>query len=218
MSTFAPPAGPPPSRQTNTASNPPTLPERQNSNDVDVPDEPPPAYSSVAGQGDSTLEAGPSRMDFSGPPPMPDRLQTNITGVGIGYGARIPGQGVSAHPTGSGSYLSPQDTGGSALGSNNPFGDHNRPPPPPSHPSRTESGFAAPPGPPPGKPSGGEASYRPPPPSPGLGGSSQGPARHSRPPPPVDLSPTEVPTPGRPLLRHGQMLVYPKGFFCHKCG
>lgn len=216
MSAYTPPAGPPPSRQPHNTSQPPAMPERRNSNDLDIPDEPPPAYTSVAVQGDSTVDAGPSRMDFSGPPPMPDRLQTNITGVGIGYGARIPGQGISSQQTGSGSYLSPQGTGGSALGSNNPFGDHNRPPPPPSHPSRTESGFSAPSGPPPGKPNVGETTYRPPADPPAGGGSSQA-AGPSRPPPPVDLSPTEVPTPGRPLLRHGQMLVYPKGFFCQKC-
>lgn len=31
------------------------------------------------------------------------------------------------------------------------------------------------------------------------------------------LTPTEVPTPGRPLLRDGQFLVYKSGVFCHKC-
>lgn len=31
------------------------------------------------------------------------------------------------------------------------------------------------------------------------------------------LTPTEVPTPGRPLLRDGKFLVYKPGVFCHKC-
>jgi hypothetical protein len=31
------------------------------------------------------------------------------------------------------------------------------------------------------------------------------------------FTPTEVPTPGRPLLRDGQFLVYKPGVFCHKC-
>lgn len=31
------------------------------------------------------------------------------------------------------------------------------------------------------------------------------------------MTPTEVPTPGRPLLRGGQLLVYPKGYVCSKC-
>ncbi|KAG6834320.1 hypothetical protein H0H93_010501 [Arthromyces matolae] len=30
-------------------------------------------------------------------------------------------------------------------------------------------------------------------------------------------APTTTPTPGRPLLRDGKLLVYPKGFVCHKC-
>ncbi|KAG6872036.1 hypothetical protein C0995_013728 [Termitomyces sp. Mi166 len=30
-------------------------------------------------------------------------------------------------------------------------------------------------------------------------------------------SPTKTPTPGRPLLRDGKLLVYPKGFLCQKC-
>ncbi|KAI0923674.1 hypothetical protein AcW1_006566 [Taiwanofungus camphoratus] len=32
-----------------------------------------------------------------------------------------------------------------------------------------------------------------------------------------DGRPTEVPTPGRPLLRHGKLLVYPTGHECAKC-
>lgn len=175
MSQFAPPAGPPPS-----TSNP----QRQETHDdLDIPDEPPPAYSSVPSTSQETsLASGPARPDFSGPPPMPDRLENSITGVGTGYGPRIPG-------------VTPQPTGGS-FQSNNPFGDHSAPP---QHPSRTGS-FAPPPGPPPGSGS----------PAPSHAGPS-------RPPPPVDMSPTEVPTPGRPLLRKGQLLVYPKGHFCHKC-
>lgn len=34
---------------------------------------------------------------------------------------------------------------------------------------------------------------------------------------PEQLTPTEIPTPGRPLLRDGQFLVYKSGVFCHKC-
>lgn len=171
--TFAPPAGPPPSTTTQPQ------PRRQETqDDLPLPDEPPPAYSAVASHsGDTTLAAGPARPDFSGPPPMPERLEANITGVGVGYGPRIQG-------------VSPQPTGGS-FQSNNPFGDHQAPP---RHPSRQSGQFGSPSGPPPSSPAG-----------------------PSRPPPPIDLSPTEIPTPGRPLLRHGQLLVYPKGHFCHKC-
>ena len=42
-----------------------------------------------------------------------------------------------------------------------------------------------------------------------------------RPPPPLpsrpDSTPTTVPTPGRPLLHRGCILVYPKDFWCQKC-
>lgn len=31
------------------------------------------------------------------------------------------------------------------------------------------------------------------------------------------FTPTEIPIPGRPLLRDGQFLVYKPGVFCHKC-
>ena len=53
-------------------------------------------------------------------------------------------------------------------------------------------------------------------PSSSTKGSSSAPGS-SRPPPPNDLTPTESPTPGRPLLNHGMMLVYPKDHFCSKC-
>jgi hypothetical protein len=35
--------------------------------------------------------------------------------------------------------------------------------------------------------------------------------------PPNDRGPTTVPTPGRPLLCEGNLLVYPRGHFCEKC-
>ncbi|KAG6893731.1 hypothetical protein C0992_008856, partial [Termitomyces sp. T32_za158] len=41
-------------------------------------------------------------------------------------------------------------------------------------------------------------------------GSGSGPASESH-------APTTSPTPGRPLLRDGKLLVYPKGFLCRKC-
>lgn len=186
--TFAPPTGPPP-------TSAPALP-RRNSNDLDIPDEAPPAYTPSAAQaGSTTVDAGPSRMDFSGPPPIPERLTNNITGVGVGYGPRVSGE--SAQPTGASSS--------SGTASNNPFGDHNRPP---QHPSKTDSSssFAPPPHPPPTRPHHtSQSSYG--------GGNATGSSSQ----PSVDTSPTDVPTPGRPLLRKGQMLVYPKNHFCSKC-
>ena len=202
---FAPPAGPPPRAACGSA------PARQDSLDGAIDDEPPPAYASIAGpQGDTVIDTGPNRMNFSGPPPLPDRLQGvptgsglphHVTGVGEGYGRR-PGGGNS--PFGD-QFQSPHNTGGYM-----PFQPNSSPGP---GPNGSGNGlFSAPPGPPPGKSDGNAYS-----------GSPQSPsAGPSRPPPrqsgsSVDVSPTEVPTPGRPLLHNGQMLVYPKNFFCQKC-
>lgn len=163
--------------------------------DVSIPDEPPPAYSSApAGQGEQSVQSGPSRMDFSGPPPLPDRFQNGnydrpqieqqITGVGFGYRpdpGPNPAQGQQGGSSGSG------------------FGYGYAPPPeaPPSKGSFNEKPMSAHP----------------------TGGGGGGGAGPSRPPPSQapDLSPTEVPTPGRPLLRKGQLLVYPKNHYCNKC-
>lgn len=71
-----------------------------------------------------------------------------------------------------------------------------RPPPPPRHPSSSAdrpSAFAPPPGPPP----------------------SQSPRRAE--PSTEDWKPTTTPTPGRPLLNNGHVLVYPAGHECRKC-
>ncbi|OCF39037.1 hypothetical protein I317_07174 [Kwoniella heveanensis CBS 569] len=230
MSAFAPPSGPPPSHQSH-AQDPASL------SADDIPNDPPPAYTPTAatgtagggapssssssanpngGHGETTLEVGPSRMDFSGPPPLPDRLENNITGVGTGYGRR-PDHALGSQPTGDSS-----STGYSAWGVSGQASGW-RPPPPPHHPSTSStSGYAAPSGPPPSALSGkdnpfsdtNQSS------SSGAGPSSSRP----RPPPPPsaqqqqDTSPTEAPTPGRPLLHRGQLLVYPKGHWCHKCG
>ena len=208
-------------------------PARQNSLDDAIPDEPPPAYTSVAGpQGDMHVQAGPSRVDFSGPPPMPARLnvpstanvggggsgwgggtpghlEQNITGVGVGYGRRpspspndydsdgpMPGGFVGNGGLGGGQLdpggFTSQTTGFTAPGGpgTDPFGDGYQAPTPPKHPSTVR-------------------------PSPGRPNSSisvdQSQGRQE------DLSPTEVPTPGRPLLHKGKLLVYPKGHFCSTC-
>jgi hypothetical protein len=139
--------------------------------DSTIPDEAPPAYTPAAAPGDAHIEAGPARMDFSGPPPMsnpapPNRLENQITGVGVGYGLRRD------HGDSGGLYASPTGP----------------PPMPPRHPSQQVM-------------------------SPSATGSNL-----RRPPPSTqDMSPTTVATPGRPLLRNGMLLVYPKGFICHKC-
>lgn len=166
-------------------------PQNSNNNDlnVDVPDEAPPPYS--AASGDQTLQSGPQRMDFSGPPPLPDRFQNpgyqspagpppahlnqtptggqSIPGVGVGYGG---GQG-------SGQWGQPPS---------HPAAQAYRPPP--------QQPYSPPPG-------------APPPPPPNRPGSSQSQDQ--------DMTPTERPVPGRPLLHKGQLLVYPKSYYCGKC-
>ena len=159
--------------------------------DGDITDDPPPAYTAIAS--DTSLQTGPAHVDFSGPPPMPDRLSQNITGVGTGYGRRNDGPGVMApHGPGSGWGMSPQPTGagwgGSDGGSSTVYSPPASLPPPPQHPTKTSS------------------SRPPPPPSAGS----------SRPTSQV-LSPTESPTPGRLLLHNGMILIYPKGHLCPRC-
>lgn len=195
MASYASPANPPVGNQgqsqgsqnpftdssasTSTSHAPPTGPDHL---DPAIPEEAPPAYTPAAPPGDSHLAAGPSRMDFSGPPPMsqhappPPRhqaqqLESQITGVGVGYGPRRDqGSGL-----GGGGFASPSGP----------------PTMPPRHPS--EQKFPSSPSGPPHQQAGGSSSQA------------------------QDRTPTQVPTPGRPLLRNGQLLVYPKGFMCHKC-
>ncbi|GFZ49515.1 hypothetical protein JCM24511_07635, partial [Saitozyma sp. JCM 24511] len=211
--TYAAPSGPPPTRNNVSA------PARQDSFDVAIPDEPPPAYTPSAGmQGDTHIQAGPSRMDFSGPPPLPERLEQNITGVGVGYGPRPPippGQGSGwAQPSPQQQFQhQPQPPH-----THSPWGP---PEPPPQHPSRVNgsgNGYGAAPstlltpvgnhGNPFADTAQAHAGPSRPSPAPN---SPQGASQQ-------DLTPTEVPTPGRPLLRGGQLLVYPKGYVCSKCG
>lgn len=209
---FEPPDSPPPPEKGSLAQGPPGIPGNRpgipssssaaaaaptgkgsaaapvgvpDAMDVSIPDEPPPAYSSTPAQhtGESSVQAGPNRMDFSGPPPIPDRFQNqnynapqieqHITGVGYGYRAdpAAPQQGGYAPPP----DAPPQKT--------NPFSGGNE-----------------------------KGSEKQPMNSQPTGTSSSG-AGSSAP----DLSPTEIATPGRPLLRKGQLLVYPKNHFCSKC-
>jgi hypothetical protein len=130
--------------------------------DAGLPADPPPAYTPSAAQTQSTtLAAGPQRMDFSGPPPLPDRYQApqltgNISGqpvegVGYGYGPRPTHDGPISPP----GQMHPHHSGAHG-------------PPPPLAPVQ-------------------------------------------------DNRPTSIPTPGRPLLKDGMLLVYPRGYMCKKC-
>ncbi|GMK53598.1 hypothetical protein CspeluHIS016_0101840 [Cutaneotrichosporon spelunceum] len=150
----APPPGPPP------------RPSQDPFND-DVPDDPPPAYEAISG--DSTVAAGPRRMDFSGPPPLPDRserLNPHSTG-----GYSIPGVGVGYNP----SHSSPVGQSYSSPTRHTPPPGAPPPPIPPRHPNTSNP-------------------------------SSQ-----------AAFKPTESPVPGHALLHNGNLLVYPKGYWCHKC-
>jgi hypothetical protein len=78
------------------------------------------------------------------------------------------------------------------------------------------STYPAPAGPPPS--SSNHNQYAPPPGAPPVdGGSSSSVGGGTAGQVPGDGRPTEVPTPGHPLLLNGRLLVYPVGFECHKC-
>jgi hypothetical protein len=183
---FASPSGPPPNRPAESSisksSVPAPVPETM---DPSIPDEAPPAYTSAPGPNAAvTLQTGPSRMDFSGPPPMPDRYQAfnqpqveqHITGVGYGYrpDPNTGGGGMHAQYTG---FAPPPEAPPQKMGGGDYKGDQS------GKPINTQP----------------------------TGSSNAGPSQA------VDLSPTEVATPGRPLLRKGQLLVYPKNHYCQKC-
>lgn len=103
---------------------PPRQPQRQDSLDDAIPDEAPPAYDAIGL--DPTVQQGPSRMDFSGPPPLPERHQQiqnhnqaiqptpsgglPIPGVGIGYGPHSPGAQTQTQGAWSQPPLTPQHT------------------------------------------------------------------------------------------------------------
>ncbi|KAK4684992.1 hypothetical protein P7C73_g5169, partial [Tremellales sp. Uapishka_1] len=145
-------------------------------------EEPPPAYTPVANpsQHEVTVSAGPSRMDFSGPPPAPDRQA--VQQQNNGWGA------VQNHNMGSAHSVTPQHTG-----------QYVPPALPPRHPSAQQQSHFQPP----------QAAFsttiqsspyqsHPPPPS------------KVQPSPPTDLTPTTSPTPGRPLLFRNQLLDWKK--------
>ena len=73
--------------------------------------------------------------------------------------------------------------------------------PPPDEPRPQRTRYAPPPGAPPPRPRAASTSS-------GAGSTA---------PPASDGRPTTTPTPGHPLLRNGQTLVYPDSYSCHKC-
>jgi len=77
-----------------------------------------------------------------------------------------------------------------------------RPTTPPPDEQQRQPRYAPPPG-------------APPPPRPRAASTSSG--AGSTAPPTSDGRPTTTPTPGHPLLRNGQTLVYPENYYCSKC-
>jgi hypothetical protein len=194
--------------------------------------EPPPAYTAAPATGQAVVDAGPSHMDFSGPPPISDRMQGTMTGQshshgagqaqGHGYGHAYGGGqgGVHVNPQytgylsepGNGSWQTPQHTGG-GYGNQahhtiqtGASGSYPGFPPPPQRPSQTGSYGSPPPQPP--------TNQRQPSHSQPHGQAQSSASSQAGVP---DLSPAESPVPGRPLLHRKMLLVYPKGHFCHKC-
>jgi hypothetical protein len=179
---LSPPPAPP-----SAPDVPPNRPRRDSDSfDPPLPADAPPSYDSAMASGDLRVASGPTRMDFSGPPPMPD-MHMRPTGTG---GSVLPGVGVGYERRQGGAYPPP-------------------PMPPPHHPNGAGSHY-------PGAHA--AAAYG--------NGHQQHTGSHAlvRPinthpnPTPQDRTPTEAPTPGRPLLRAGQLLVYPRGHYCSKCG
>ncbi|RXK41150.1 hypothetical protein M231_01553 [Tremella mesenterica] len=239
MSAYTPPDHPP------LTSRPTPIQGTQRRNDSiddNIPDEPPPAYTSVAnsGMGEQSVQSGPNRPDFSGPPPLPDHLQplylqhtqplypqhtqplypqhtqhlspqhtqplppqhTQPISHPTGITQHLTGVGEGHHPRHHSGWIVPNETGGLV-----PDLTGRYPPPPANIPL-----------PPPVSLVEGASSSRPPPLPPrrqenpvGYGKNTGG-DEGAR-----DTSPTESPTPGRPLLHKGMLLVYPKGHWCDKC-
>jgi hypothetical protein len=202
--------------------------------------EPPPAYAPTPDfrLGESTVEFGPHRP-FQAAPAQLQSLSTQVTGVGdVQY--------VSPQPTGARARLAPPPRHPTLM-PHTPVLLHPTPPrpaPPPEQLARAErpmsdfaadfytagagdftnetsprsstSSFSPPSGPPPG------SRYSPPPhpplPSRPIDTPPQRPSSTTSSAGSVDDGrPTHTPVPGRPLLRNGEILVYPSGYECPKC-
>ncbi|EIN06356.1 hypothetical protein PUNSTDRAFT_145608 [Punctularia strigosozonata HHB-11173 SS5] len=239
QSTFSPPPGPPPSSQ------PGPIQERSSSTPSVLDAEPPPAYTPTPNpyEGESTVELGPRRPFQQAPPPL-QIISPQGTGIPTaslrtgGSWASYPGQdrldranttpsrrpppprhpSIQVSPSPAPAPISTQAplsdfardfyaAGGGQVGASS---SASHPTPPSSSSPALSSRYAPPPGPPPRSPS--TPGSRPlsyPPASPTPSGSGSG--------VPDDGRPTRTPVPGHPLLRNGEMLVYPAGYECPKC-
>ncbi|KAG8869962.1 hypothetical protein FRB98_002054, partial [Tulasnella sp. 332] len=145
----------------------------------------------------SSIPFARSRSESISPPPYTPQPNVRAGEVTMEAGPNRPFQNpprIRQQPTGSNRWVSPSG-----------------PPPPgrlgyPQQRQRSNSNpdsLYIPPG---GMPSSSSSSR--------TAGSS---VRRSGPPGSTDESPCDVPTPGRPLLYDGNVLVYPRGFSCDKC-
>lgn len=185
-------------------------PRQSNSPFTDAP----PRHSSTTGRASTeTLGAAPA-----GPPVPPRRPLSDFARDFYASGSDTQVAGRPPSPTGSSASsddaVGPEHYEGRRPASSAPTSPYAPPPGPPQNGSPISSSqYGSPPGPPPRHPSSqNSASLYTPPPGPPP---SQPPRRteSTR----EDWKPTTTPTPGRPLLNGGNVLVYPVGHECRKC-
>ncbi|KAG9018111.1 hypothetical protein FRB90_012262 [Tulasnella sp. 427] len=213
--TYSAPSGPPPGRsvsspstpQPTRRSSPPPRVEPQPTGASSTPSNPPPPFElepppytpSPDVFSETTVEVGPRRpfQNAAQAPPRrvpggyPGSVSRQRTGAGSADLGNSWRADVTIPASNSGPYLTPQGTGWSARSSSQPdltLLD-----------TTSGSSYAPPTGPPPQR-----------------NPSQSSPARNTE-ASEDDGKPTVQPTPGRPLLNNGKTLVYPPGYFCHKC-
>lgn len=193
------------SSQATTAISDQSLSKPSASPDI-LDEELPPAYTPAADSrhGEHTVEYGPTRPFQNPSRPSPRHAQS--TGWSTSQNLAVPD---SQHAS---SRLGTHSSSQYNSASQSTWLQPNVPPPLPPRPNTTSPGsptsefardfYTVGPGE-------SETSRYPPPPGPPP----------SRPPPSSDDEgrPTTKPTPGRPLLNQGRLLVYPAGYECDKC-
>ncbi|KAG8949449.1 hypothetical protein FRC04_008548 [Tulasnella sp. 424] len=210
---FTPPPGPPPGRSSSSPAtpqptrrtSPPAPVEAQPTGASSTPSNPPPPFElepppytpSPDAYTETTVEVGPRRPfqnpTRAQPPRVPGGYPGSVSRQRTGASSADLGTSwradVTIPPSDSGPYLAPQATGWSARSNSQPDLTLL------DSSSSTGGSFSPPPGPP----------------------SSRSTAPRNSETSEDDGKPTTSPTPGRPLLNKGKTLVYPPGYFCHKC-
>ncbi|KAJ7269536.1 hypothetical protein C8J57DRAFT_1322246 [Mycena rebaudengoi] len=232
---------------TGTAHEPPPTqiyapPSTPRPDPTGLTEEAPPAYTQRPDlyQGESTLEYGPSRPFQQAPPPINQHPPQGPQWAPPQQGPGWPPQQQQQQPslwdqlTGSmNTHNQPPQSGWSAYPGRQQHAPppppqlHIQPPPPPPPPTTNVSDFARDFYSTTSIPPGGISEVSP---SPSAGGGYPPPPGRYQPPPgapppvsspsnsvPDDGRPTATPVPGHPLLRDGNMLVYPPYHECSKC-